>query len=150
MKKHILKSTSMLMLFVLIGLTSPSQSSPKATFTLKITQVQDPKATLHVGFYRVTNDFPTPQKHAFAKSFVPGKTGDVTVRWDDIEPGEYAFAIYQDVDNSGKLESNLFGYPKEPFAFSQNFKPTLRKPNFDKCKISFTGSTDVFEVELIN
>ena len=71
----------------------------------------------------------------------PTKLGDLQLSWSDIPFGEYAIAIYQDLNNNGVLDKNVFGYPSEPFGFSKNFKPRFSAPDFDDCKITFSGST---------
>lgn len=150
MKKKMIKTMLLTMTLAMFGLTSNAQNGEKVRLTLKVLNVNNPTATIHVGFYKRENEFPTQQMHAFAKEFVPGQTGEVLVIWDNIPEGEYALAIYQDIDNSGKMKSNIFGYPKEPFAFSQNFRPKMSKPKFDQCKISINTSSNVFEVKLID
>jgi uncharacterized protein (DUF2141 family) len=150
MKKKAIKSTVLGIAFVMLGFSSFSQSNPKTPFTIKITNVKNPSATIHIGFYKKGNNFPTQQQHAFAKEFIPGKTGEASITWDDVPEGEYSLAIYQDLDNSGRMKANMFGYPKEPFAFSNNFKPKMSKPKFDQCKIIFNSSNNTFEVKLID
>lgn len=150
MKKKVIKSMLLAMTLAMFGLTSNAQSGEKVKVTLKVSNVSNPTATIHVGFYMRENKFPTQQMHAFAKEFVPGKTGDVSVTWDNIPEGEYALAVYQDIDNSGKMKSNIFGYPQEPFAFSQNFRPKMSKPKFDQCKITVSTTSNIFELKLID
>ncbi|MFN6088717.1 MAG: DUF2141 domain-containing protein [Cyclobacteriaceae bacterium] len=133
-----------------IAVAASVQAQSTGTFNLKISNVKNPTATIHVGFYKADNEFPTQGKHAFAKQFVPGKTGVVAISWDQIPQGEYALAIYQDVDGSNKMESNMFGYPKEPFAFTNNVKPKMSKPKFIACNIKFDERNNSFEVALIN
>jgi uncharacterized protein (DUF2141 family) len=54
-----------------------------------------------------------------------------------LEPGEYAFAVYLDLNGDGKLNRGKFlGRPKEPVAFSNGAKAKLRKPRFDEAKVT--------------
>jgi uncharacterized protein (DUF2141 family) len=52
-----------------------------------------------------------------------------------LPPGEYAVSIYQDLNGNGKMDKNFFGAPSEPYAFSKNYKPTFRAPNFEEVKV---------------
>ncbi len=36
----------------------------------------------------------------------------------NLSPGEYAFAVFQDINNNGTLDTGIFGIPKEPVALS--------------------------------
>lgn len=60
-----------------------------------------------------------PVRAAMAK--VEGKT--VSVRFEGLAPGRYAIKAFHDVDGDGKMKTNPFGMPLEPFAFSNNAKP---------------------------
>lgn len=54
-----------------------------------------------------------------------------------LEAGEYAFAVYLDLNGDGKLNRGKFlGRPKEPVAFSNGAKAKLRKPRFDEAKVT--------------
>ncbi len=53
----------------------------------------------------------------------------------DLEPGDYAFVAYYDENDDGKLNRNALGKPKEPYIFSNDVKPKLRKPTFDETKV---------------
>lgn len=58
-----------------------------------------------------------------------------------ILQGEYAIAVYQDMNNNGVLDKGLFNIPKEPYGLSANFRPKWSAPNFDDCKIEVTQET---------
>ncbi len=62
-------------------------------------------------------------------------TGLALFALEGLEAGDYAFITYLDENNDGKLNRNILGKPKEPYIFSNNFKPKLRKPEFDDTKI---------------
>ena len=50
-----------------------------------------------------------------------------------LKPGEYAISAYQDLNNNKKLDQGLFGIPKEPVAFGNDFKPKFSSPEFRDC-----------------
>lgn len=64
------------------------------------------------------------------------KDGVALVRLADLKPGDYAFVAYFDENGDGKLNRSALGKPKEPYIFSKNVKPKLRKPTFDETKVS--------------
>lgn len=53
-----------------------------------------------------------------------------------VEPGDYAIAVYHDVNANGQLDKKVFGIPKEPYGFSNNFRPRFSAPTFGDCKIT--------------
>ncbi len=66
-----------------------------------------------------------------------------------LEPGEYSFAAYLDENGDGKLNrGKILGRPKEPVAFSNGFRPKLRKPRFDETKVAVApGAVVVITLE---
>jgi uncharacterized protein (DUF2141 family) len=61
--------------------------------------------------------------------------GVALVTLTDFHPGEYAFVAYYDRNGDGKLNRNVLGRPKEPFIFSNDIRPKLRKPTFAEAKV---------------
>lgn len=53
-----------------------------------------------------------------------------------LAPGDYAFVAYFDENGDGKLNRSIIGKPKEPYVFSNNVRPKLRKPTFDETKVA--------------
>ena len=125
-------------------------NSQNLLFKLTIKDVKNPTATINIGFYKREDKFPDLKRSSIFKSIIPGKKGDINLVWDDIPQGEYALAVYQDLDNNGKLNSSIFGMPKEPYGFSLNFVPVLRAPKFGECKIDFNSNSNAFEIKLNN
>ncbi|MFH0760129.1 MAG: DUF2141 domain-containing protein [Bacteroidota bacterium] len=51
----------------------------------------------------------------------------------DLQPGTYAIALLDDENRSGEMEYNRLGIPLEGFAFANNVKPFLSRPDYDRC-----------------
>lgn len=119
------------------------------TFNLKVSNIKS-NAILKIAFYKKENKFPDEGKFAFAKEVKPSKTGEVILSFTDIPAGEYALAIYQDSNGNKKLDTNMVGYPKEPFGFSQNIKPKFSAPAYEECKITFNANNTTFSIKLID
>lgn len=49
---------------------------------------------------------------------VPAEKEQVTVTIANVLPGEYAIAVFQDLNENGKLDRNIVTKPKEPYGFS--------------------------------
>lgn len=64
-----------------------------------------------------------------------GADGLAVVELRDLTPGEYSFVAYLDENGDGKLNRNALGKPKEPFIFSNDVKPKLKRPSFDETKV---------------
>jgi uncharacterized protein (DUF2141 family) len=64
----------------------------------------------------------------------PAKAATVLLHMTDIAPGTYAVALYHDVNNDGKVDTNFDGKPLEPWGMSNNPKYAGRKLTFDDAK----------------
>jgi uncharacterized protein (DUF2141 family) len=53
---------------------------------------------------------------------VPVTEEQMTVKILNVESGEYAIAVIQDLNKNGMLDKNLLGIPKEPYGFSGQWK----------------------------
>jgi uncharacterized protein (DUF2141 family) len=53
---------------------------------------------------------------------VPVAGGSAVVQFEGLVPGDYAVKAFHDVDGDGKMGTNPFGMPLEPFAFSNDAK----------------------------
>lgn len=54
----------------------------------------------------------------------------------ELAPGTYAFVAYYDKNGDGKLNRGALGKPKEPYVFSNDVKPKLRKPRFEETRVA--------------
>jgi uncharacterized protein (DUF2141 family) len=61
----------------------------------------------------------------------------------DLPNGIYAVAVIHDIDKNGKLSKNLFGYPIEPYAFSNNSVGNLGPPAFKDALIKLNTSKKI-------
>jgi uncharacterized protein (DUF2141 family) len=64
-----------------------------------------------------------------------GEEGLAVLSLRGLAPGDYAFVAYLDENGDRKLNKNAIGKPKEPFIFSNNVKPKLRKPTFAETRV---------------
>lgn len=63
------------------------------------------------------------------------------ISFDGLEPGKYAVAIIHDLNRNEKLDTGLFGIPKEGIGFSNNPKLGFGAPSFNKVAIDVRTSS---------
>lgn len=60
----------------------------------------------------------------------------VTVTFEGLEPGEYAVRLYHDLNDDGEMNTNPFGIPTEPYAFSNDAKGRFGPAKWDAAKFT--------------
>lgn len=66
--------------------------------------------------------------HALQLEIVDGKAAATVA---GLKPGRYALRAVHDVDGDGRMSTNPFGMPTEPFAFSNNAKGRMGPPAWE-------------------
>lgn len=116
---------------------------------IHISNLKNQTSSIRIAVYRASDNFPDEKK--FYRAFVYNYSGSGSINYtiSGLEEGEYAFAFFQDLNNNGKLNTNIFGYPKEPFCFSNNIKPLIKAPSFNECKVLVKGQSNTLNVKMI-
>lgn len=139
-----------LIVFLIVIITASTGFRTETKGSLQITLSNISKTgKINVALYREGEDFPND------KFVVKTQSGECTsavctFQFNDLPYGDYAIAIYQDVNANGKLDTGTFGIPTEPFAFSNNFKPKWGGPSFEKCKFEFSQEKQTISISMIN
>lgn len=134
-------------LFLFFSLFVGSVSNDNPQLTIKIQNIQKIQGEIVIGIFNTDKDF---LKDGVAiKNYtikVDRKTAKLVI--DDLPAGDYAISMFHDVNSDGVCNRNFLGIPKEPYAFSNNFKPKMSAPKFQDCKFSLTKDHTV-EINLI-
>lgn len=126
---------------------SPHNAAP-AKLSVEITNVRAAGGTLRVALYKPGAKF-GKTKPDFYKNIPVRQTGNLTFDF-DVAPGEYAIAVYHDKNDNDKLDKNMVGYPREPFGFSNNYRPVVSAPDFQDCAFEHSEKGKVVSIKLID
>jgi uncharacterized protein (DUF2141 family) len=79
-------------------------------------------------------NFPVTGKHVIGAE-APVAGAKMQLVFQDVPPGWYGIAVFQDIDKNKELTTNLVGLPKEPFGFSNDARIRFGPPSFDNAKV---------------
>ena len=103
----------MLLMIVLNSFETFAQSS----LEIHVDNIKSKKGSIRFGLFSSEADYlKTPVEKRVIKS--TGK--DVTVVFENLQPGDYALSVIHDENDNGELDSNALGIPKEGFGFGNN------------------------------
>jgi uncharacterized protein (DUF2141 family) len=127
----------MFMKFFLMALLFPSSFLTPARLTVVVKNVEASKGSVVLAVFNNPNNF---LKEPAAQQVV-GAGNETMEFFFTLPDGDYAIAIYQDVNNNRQLDKSWLGIPKEPYGFSNNFRPRFSAPGFNDCKLRITAQT---------
>ncbi|MBL0309932.1 MAG: DUF2141 domain-containing protein [Bacteroidetes bacterium] len=117
--------------------------------TVIVTNLKSLTAPVEISIYERSSVFLDKGAQLKKFRFNPSK-GKLAAKLDGIPYGEFGIAIYQDINSNGVVDRNVLGLPTEPYAFSNNFKPLVKKPSFDNCKFNYTARANSIHIKLLN
>lgn len=117
----------------------------KAQLTLTVTGIKDHKGALMIAVYDQAGYDGDKQ---VAAGMVPVVADTATTTF-DLPAGEYGIKLFHDVDGDGKMGTNPFGMPIEPFAFSNNAPAQFGPAKWDAARfeVSASGATQTIKLQ---
>lgn len=118
-----------------------------ATIQLEISNIRETKGKIRVGLFKDGDGFPDQGKVFWSKGVDPQK-GKIMVQIPDLLFGDYAIAVFHDLNGNGKLDRNMLGIPSEPYGFSGKASGKWSAPVFGDARISISEKTVSQRIEL--
>jgi uncharacterized protein (DUF2141 family) len=114
----------------------------------EVTGMKDLSGDLYFSLYDRESAWMHPDS-AYKKVMVPVNDGPEVVTLENIPEGDYAIAIYLDINKNGILDETEIKIPKEPFGFSNNPKGIRGPASFQQALFHF-DRRDTLHIELVN
>lgn len=112
--------------------------------TLEITGVKVNGGTVYIAVYDNAEAFKNDQP---CRTFIVEPDSAAVYVLTNLNEGYYRIAVFQDENGNGKLDTGLFGIPKEPFGIS-NYKGRGKPGDFEKLKLWIGQGADKAAVNL--
>jgi uncharacterized protein (DUF2141 family) len=111
---------------------------------ITFTNIKEAKGKMFVAVYDSEASYLNVEKAVIKEFVAVDKTGSLTIKLNLEKEGRYAVAAFHDLNGNGKIDKNLLGVPTEPYAFSNNVRPSFRAPNWNESSFKWKpGSTPV-------
>lgn len=63
----------------------------------------------------------------------------IRVTFPSVSKGTYAIKVFHDVNADGRMDTNFFGIPKEPYGFSNDAMGLFGPPSFEQAAFTVGG-----------
>ena len=112
--------------FIIVTSTSIAQNRIELT----IENISIDNGDIMVALYNNKSDY---MKNSYRETKAVSTNNEITIYFENIPNGNYAIALFQDVDKNKNLSKGMFG-PKEPYGFSNNAKGSFGPAKFSDAK----------------
>ena len=128
--KYIYLMTTKILTYVLVCLVSIPSVASADTLLLTVNGVKAGQGNLRIAVFDEAHREEFPDGEYMLGVVVPATEEGMMVEISNLESGEYAIAVIQDLNENEKLDKNFLGMPKEPYGFSGKWKSG--SSSFDK------------------
>lgn len=121
-------------------------AAPTSGLTLTITGISQPQGNMSIGVFDAEG-YDSGAATTGANVDVTADT--ITINFDTLAPGEYGIKLFHDVNGNGKMDTNPFGAPTEPYAFSNNAKGRFGPAKWDAARFTVDedGTVHIISME---
>lgn len=128
-----------LFLLLVASLFTSTTVEPMGQLELLVQNVKDNHGKIWIGIYPSQEAFlDKSQARLIEVEVAQEKTHKIVV--DGLTYGEYAVALFHDLNENDEMDFNWMGVPSEPFAFSRPAPSKWRLPEFDEVKIELSST----------
>jgi uncharacterized protein (DUF2141 family) len=88
-------------------------------------------------------------EHSVQDLSVEAQKGDVAITFHDVAPGRYAVVTFHDENGNNKMDFSFLGLPTEGYAFSNQARPFLSAPSFERCAFTVEGAAIGISIDMV-
>jgi uncharacterized protein (DUF2141 family) len=123
----------------LVALSAGADPPATGVLTMRLA-LKNSNGQVGCSLYNSEKGFPKDPSAALQLEWCPITNAESVCAFDPIPAGTYAVACFHDENKNGKLDTGLFGIPKEGTVASNNAKGTMGPPSFRDAKFSFSAA----------
>ena len=114
-----------------LGLSGFASPAMAGTVTITVTDLRNTEGVVRACMTTMESVFPRCARDPKSHRTVVRAANTVTIRFDNVEPGDYAIAILHDENEDGKANRVLGMAPREGYGFSRDAPVRMAPPDWD-------------------
>ena len=141
-----IRPVQLMFMWCLCAFTDAAEpASTSGSVHVTVTGLQSERGAVRMALYAEAKQdaFPTERSGAMATQRMLIRDLTANGRFADLAPGNYAIAVFHDLDDDDVLATNWLGIPREPVGVSNNAKGTLGPPSFAAASFSLRPAESV-------
>jgi uncharacterized protein (DUF2141 family) len=146
--RHFVRSCGIVAAICAVANLYPAQAGYIGNLEVKLNSLKNTKGRVCLSIFSGPKGFPAGGEGSSLKTSrcVPANSGAVT--FTNLSLGNYAIAVFHDINSDGKLNTNALSIPSEGFGFSNN--PPLRfgPASFSDSQVFVSGTKTVVQIQM--
>jgi len=131
MQSKVVCGVAAVLVYVIAPHSAQSQDEiPQVGIVMQVDTLKTNAGIVYCDLYNSEKGFPNKPERAVARVKVRPTGKKATCVFSDVKEGRYAVALWHDVDDDQKLDTNFLGIPREPVGSSNNAKGSFGPPKF--------------------
>lgn len=137
-----MKKTLLISLIILLQVIKANAQEETYKLTVNVSGMETNEGKLFIALYTSEDNFlKNSDKTRGTRVIVKNKKA--VAYFKDLKKGEYAISLFHDTNNNNKMDTKIFGIPKEPYGFSNNAKGFMGPPKFEDAKFSVNSNKTI-------
>jgi len=125
---------------------TPAQAEEASSLTLTIAAVETLSGNLQIALFKGGEAYEGGAP--VAAHSVAANAANVSATFEGLAPGDYGVKLYHDANGNGELDTNPFGIPIEPFAFSNDAQGRFGPAKWDAAAFAITPGENSHTITL--
>jgi len=145
-RRLIISSALALLLCTLCGELAYSVDS---TITVNVSGMKSSRGTVKIALFVSPGGFPFDTSMAVRTLSVPIENCTAKAVITGVPYGTYAICLFHDEDNTGRLQRNLFGKPREGVGVSNNPVMKKRAPSYQEAQFAVDSEKMTMDITVV-
>jgi uncharacterized protein (DUF2141 family) len=119
-----------------------------ADLQVTIARVLPQRGELLVALFNRAEGFPDKVAPSQPAQRIRPESDPAVLHFTGLPEGRWAVMVLQDLNGNGRMDTNLFGLPVEPYGASNNRLPRLQPPAFEDAVVELGPQGAAIRIEL--
>ena len=110
--------------------------------TVEITGMSTDKGKVFLALFNSEENFLKSSKENKGTNAIV-KNKKAIAHFKGLKKGDYAISLFHDENDNNKMDTKIFGIPKEPYGFSNNATGFMGPPKFKNAKFTLNSNKTI-------
>ncbi|MEP3422479.1 MAG: DUF2141 domain-containing protein [Erythrobacter sp.] len=131
-----------------IAFTAFAAPAAAATITITVTDLRSDEGVVRACMTTMEDVFPRCVRDPNSHRTVVRADDTITIRFENVEPGDYAIALLHDENEDGKANRVLGMAPREGYGFSRDAPVRMAPPDWDDAVFTIGSASQNLTIKM--